>query len=478
MTRRTFCRVALCASSAFLGSCAHFPSLRRPVPVHRELASDAVPTAFAADAPAVPAPERWWEEFGSEELNRLMAEAFAGNLNVARAWARLRQAKALETTAAAEGKLQLFGGADAGTGRSRREANGSSERDSSNSFSLGLSASYELDLWGRIRASSRSAELARQASAQDVQATALGLSASLAQTWIGYRVAQAQLRVVADQIKTGDQYLELLKVRRRKSLAASVDVLQQQLQVASLESALPPIRERAASLALQLCYLLGRPPHMPVELASDDMPHLPATVPLGVPAEMLARRPDIRAAWLRLRAQEWTVAATEAERLPAVSLTGSSSYASATFEKLFENWALNLATSLTAPLMDGGRRKAAVVRAKALADERFLDYRETVLGALHDVADALSSERWKRQYLTRLETELRLATETLGEAQRRYRKGLSDYIPVLSSLSAKQRVELGVVSARADLLRNRVGLNQAVGGQLPLLNPEPGKSTE
>ncbi|MBT7161884.1 MAG: TolC family protein, partial [Victivallales bacterium] len=75
-------------------------------------------------------------------------------------------------------------------------------------------------------------------------------------------------------------------------------------------------------------------------------------------------------------------------------------------------------------------------------------------------------------------TELRLATETLGEAQRRYRKGLSDYIPVLSSLSAKQRVELGVVSARADLLRNRVGLNQAVGGQLPLLNPEPGKSTE
>jgi len=478
MTPRTICRIALCVSSAFLASCANFPALRRPVPVHRALAPGAMPTAFAADAPAVPVPERWWEEFGSEELNRLMGEAFAGNLNVARAWARLRQAEAQETTAASAGKLQLFGGAGAGISRSRREANGSSERDTSNSFSLGLSASYELDLWGRIRASSRSAELARQASAQDVQATALGLSASLAQTWIGYRTAQAQLRVVGEQIDTGRKYLELLQVRQRKSLAANVDVLQQKLQVASLERVLPPIQERAASLALQLRYLLGRPPHAPLELEVGDLPDLAAAVTLGLPAEMLARRPDIRAAWFRLRSQEWAVAATEAERLPAVSLTGSSSYASATFEKLFENWALNLATSLTAPLLDGGRRKAAVVREKAQADERFLDYRETVLGALHDVADALSNERWKRQYLVRLETELRLATETLDEAQRRYRKGLSDYIPVLNALSAKQRVELAVVSARADLLSNRVGLNQAVGGHVLPVRPVSGQTAK
>lgn len=466
MNRRLLHPLALALGGLFLVSCATLPAWRRPTATHRELATGAVPDSFAAGVPVVAPPVRWWEELGSEELNQLMDEAFQGNLDVARAWARLRQVQAQATQAGAEGKVHLTGSAGAGTSRTRRETNGVTAQDSSNSFSLGLAASYELDLWGRIQASNQAAELAAQASEQDVQATALALSGTLARTWLTYRYALARIAVVESQIDTGGKYLELLQVRQRKSMSDAVDVLQQQQQVASLESSLPPLRESLASLGLQLRYLLGRPPQSPLTLQAAELPPLPAALALGVPARLLDQRPDIRAAWLRLRAQEWTVVKAEADRLPAVSLSGSGAYSSTTFEKLFDNWALNLAASLTAPLLDGGRRKAVVTQAEALADEQFIAYRDTVLVALHEVADALSREQWKREYLTRLETELRLATETLDETQRRYRSGLSDYLPVLTALSSQQRAELALVAARTDLLSNRIDLCQAVGGHV------------
>ncbi len=469
MSLRSLFYLAALATGLMLTSCARL----RPQVAHRELPADAVPASFG-EVPAVPVPARWWEEFGSPELNRLMDEAFAGNLNVAQAWARLRQVQAQARQAAADGKLHLTGSGEAGTSLARRETNGSLGRDSSNSFSLGLAASYELDLWGRIQASDQAATLAAQASEQDVQTTALALSGTLAATWLQYHYTLARIAVVEGQIDTGRKYLELLQVRQRKSMSDAVDVLQQQQQVASLESSLPPLHETVASVGLQLRYLLGRLPESPLDLTTGGLPELPPTIAVGVPARLLEQRPDIRAAWLRLRAQEWTVVEAQADRLPAITLSGSGSFSSAAIDQLFNTWALNLASSLTAPLVDGGRRRAAVDQAQALADERFLAYRDTVLAALHEVADALVREQWKREYLARLGTELRLATETLDETQRRYRSGVSDYLPVLTALSSQQKAELARVAALADLLSNRIDLCQAVGGQVV---PDPATAT-
>jgi outer membrane protein TolC len=193
---------------------------------------------------------------------------------------------------------------------------------------------------------------------------------------------------------------------------------------------------------------------------------------------MLERRPDIQSAWFALQSQEWAVVEAKADRLPALSLTGSASLTSPRFETLFSNWAMNLASGLTAPLMDGGRRRAVVLREQALADERFLAYRDAVLAALHEVADALSSEHWQREYTARLQIEADLAARTLAETQRRYRSGLSDYLPVLTALSSQQRTELGVISAQTELLSDRIKLYQAVGGQvLPATSGADGEKT-
>ena len=440
-------------------SCA---SLRSPfalTPNQTGLAADDLPAAYSGQG-TVPAPEHWWTAFGSEELNGLMTEAFAGNLDLAQAWARLRQAESSVTVVRAQGSPQVtFSGST-----SRTEASSTGSADSRTAYATGLNISYEVDLWGRIRAESQASELAAQATAADVRATALVLSGQIAGTWIDLRATQAELAVVAEQTRTAHQYLELLKTRQRKALSAAVDVYQQQQQVKALESAAIPLRGTATVLQLQLAYLVGKPPQTRAGVANATLPDLPPLPDSGLPAALLAGRPDIVAARLRLQAQEWTETAARADRLPTLALSGSGDLSSERLADVLDNWALNLVAGLTAPILDGGRRRAEVARNQALADERLLAYRDTVRNAILEVEQALAEERWRQSYLASLKGELETAGSTLEETQRRYLKGMTDYIPVLNALAAKQQAERQLVTARADLLTNRATLCQALGG--------------
>ena len=456
-----FIGASILVSALLLSSCTTLTGSLRPQPAQRQLPAGDLPQAFAPPAPTVTPPERWWESFDSSELNALMDSAFSGNLSVAQAWARLRQARAQSIGTASDGKLQLTGAAEPSTTKTHDDMSGD---DSSNKFTGWLSATYEIDLWGRIKANSQASKLEVLASEEDVRATALLLSGQIADTWLQIKTAQAKLGVFKKQIATSRQSLDLLKMRQRKGLSASVDVLQQQQLVASLESGLPPLRESVATLRLQLAYLLGRSSDDGLTTGSASLPELPKLPSPGLPSSLLENRPDIRAAWLRLQSQEWTTVAARANRLPALKLIGTSTVNSSSVNTLFDNWALNLAANLTAPLLDGGQRKAEATRNRALADETFLAYRDTVLTAVTEVNDALVRERWKQSYLQRLETESAYATQTLEETRRRYRKGMSEYLSVLTALSSQQATERSLIAARADLLNNRIALYKALGG--------------
>jgi NodT family efflux transporter outer membrane factor (OMF) lipoprotein len=440
-------------------SCTTLTALR-PQPEQRQLPAEDLPATFAPAEVGVTAPVRWWKSFGSSELNALMDSAFSGNLSVAKAWAQLRQARATAVRTASDGKLQLTAGADPSTDKSHD----STGDDSSNTFYAWLSATYEIDLWGRINAETQADQLEVLASEEDVRATALLLSGQIADTWLEIKAAQAKLAVYEKQIVTSKQSLDLLKARQRKGLSAAVDVLQQQQLVAGLESGLPPLRETVATLRLQLAYLLGRGSADALELGDGSLPTLPELPAPGLPASLLENRPDVRAAWLRLQSQEWTTVAAKADRLPTLDLSLTSTLNSATTGTFFKNWAVKLAAGLAGTLVDGGNLKAQVAYERALTDETFLDYRDTVLTAVNEVNDALVRERWKKTYLQRLENEVAIATQTLEETQRRYRKGISEYLSVLTALSSKQSTERSLIAAQADLLSNRVALYQALGG--------------
>jgi len=179
---------------------------------------------------------------------------------------------------------------------------------------------------------------------------------------------------------------------------------------------------------------------------------------------MLAARPDVRAAGLRLEAADWQVAAARANRLPAIRLTGSASMGADSLDLIFDNWLLSLAGNLTAPLFDAGRRAAETGRMKARADEKLWTYRQTVYTAIKEVEDALVSEEKQKQHILALEAETSVARHAFDEAVARYRKGLSDYLPVLTQLLSLQNLERDMIQRNAELLLYRINLYRALGG--------------
>ena len=177
-----------------------------------------------------------------------------------------------------------------------------------------------------------------------------------------------------------------------------------------------------------------------------------------------ANRPDVRAAGLRLRAADWKVSAARANRLPGINLTGGLNYGSGQLDLLFNNWVLSLAGSLTAPIIDGKARAAEVDRTRAVVDQNLAVYRDTVLGAVKEVEDALVSEIKEQEHITALKQQMEAAQRALGEARTRYLKGIADYLPVLTQILSVQRLERDLIQKRTELILYRVGLYRALGG--------------
>jgi outer membrane protein TolC len=201
-----------------------------------------------------------------------------------------------------------------------------------------------------------------------------------------------------------------------------------------------------------------------------------APVPdVGLPADLLGNRPDVRAAGIRLRSSQWQVSAARANRLPALRLTAGGGYGAENLDRLFDNWILTLAGNLTAPIFDGGRRAAEVDRTRAKADENLSAYRLAVLTAVKEVEDALVAESKQRQHLEALKLQREAAGRALEEAGQRYRKGIQDYLPVLTQLLAVQGLDRDLIRQETQLLVERVALYRALGGTwTDSLDPERG----
>ncbi|MDT8390412.1 MAG: efflux transporter outer membrane subunit [Lentisphaeria bacterium] len=464
---RRFYPLSLCMAGLILTACVSSPWHLRPTEREKTDLSG-VPETFSSGGGDREVTRRWWEHFQSPELNRLVDSALVGNLDLATARARLAQAEATAGVSRSGRYPSLSGEAGAtNTERHVKTLAGDWDRDNSNRFQLGLTASFEVDLWGRLNAIERGALSQVTASAEDVSTAELMVTSEIVTTWIDIRTTQVRLAILNRQLETNQQTLDLLQLRRRRGMANAVDVLQQQQQTASTASAIPQTAETLALLKHRLAVLLGLPPSRCPDLADEPLPELPPLPATGLPADLLTNRPDLRAAWARLTAQDWAVVSARAERLPALRLTGSATADSARVEDLLDNWAASLAAALVQPLIDGGKRRAEVRRARAAAAEAVAEYRQTTLAALRDVENALASDRFKRDYVAKVTAEDTFARQTLEETTRRYQKGLSSYLPVLTALNTRQRSELAIIQATGDRLIQRVNLYKALGGQVP-----------
>jgi len=401
---------------------------------------------------------RWWESFQSVELNALVEEVLTGSPTIQQAWARLEQAEAVAKKAGASRWPSLSA---AGEGKATRN---SVDYTNVESYSLGLTASYELDLWGRIKSQTAAAALDREVSRESLNTAAITLASQTALRWSGIVSQQLQTELIRKQLDANKTSLELVELRFRKSQATALDVYQQRQAVANTEARIPLAELREQLLRNELAALLGRADFQTLEISAEKLPSIGKLPAVGIPADVLANRPDVRQAGLTLRSADWSVSAARADRLPAISLKASGEYANAKVSDLFNDWYANLLGSITGPIFEGGRRKAEVTRTRAVVDERLAAYRETVLNAMKEVEDALVSEQKQQDYLAALERNVELSRHSYDEALNRYRNGLSQYLPVLVELVSLQTLERDFVGAQYDLLQVRINLYRALGG--------------
>jgi len=447
---------------AVLSSCAIY------APKERTTLNNDLPAQFSLYSEKVPdLANRWWESFQSLELNALVDEALTNSPTIQQSWARLAQAEAIAVKAGAPRYPSLdYEGRASGT----RRSNVNNARTTIEDYSLGLAANYEVDLWGRIKSQTEAAEFDRAASREDLNTAAITLASRVASSWIGILSQQLQTDVLHRQLESNKTSLELIELRFRKSLASALDVYQQRQTVAGTESLIPLAELREELLFNELAAVLGRANFQSLEITDTKLPTIGNNIPdIGIPADVLANRPDVRRAGLRLQSADWSVSAARADRLPAIRLTASASYGGNNIEfgDIFDDWMANLAGSLTGPIFDGGRRKAEVERTRAVVNERLAAYRETVLGAIREVEDALAQEQKQREFIISLDRRLEAAQHSHEEAVNRYRNGLIEYTTVLIQLNTLQLLERNSVEAHYSLLHYRINLHRALGGSWP-----------
>ena len=430
----------------------------------------ALPGAFSRPGAGVFAAE-WWTMFGDHRLNALIEEAFRGSFSLRSAWDRLDQARAVAVRSGAALRPTL----DATAGASRTYTETDRAKTNATQVSLGLAAGYEVDLWGRIRASRDAAVLDVSATREDLNAAAMTLSAEVAGTWYQLVERHGQLKLLDEQIKTNLNSLEVITLKFRRGQVSATDVLQQRQLVESTRGERIQTAAEAEVLGHRLAVLLGRTPLHPVPATPEALPVLPELPQTGIPAEWIRRRPDLRAAELRVRAADRSLAVAIADRFPRLSLSASAQTATSTASDLFDNWLVTLAANLTAPLIDGGGRRAEVDRTRAARSEKLNTYGETVLSALTEVEDAITQEVRQTEYVASLHKQFKLSAQSTEQTRENYTKGTMDFTRYLTTLLGHQRLQRTVLQAERQRVQYRIDLCRALAGswtpERPLVTP-------
>lgn len=420
-----------------------------------------LPAKFSLYSPAKPAAAPWWTNFENNELNQLIDNAMGQNFSIRQAKARLDQAQAVSMASGAQRLPQLEYEAGASTSRTKTEAGG---QTSEQEYTLGLAASYEIDLWGRVRSQQQAAFLDQAAVKEDLFTAGMTVAGEVAQVWINIIEKKMELEVLFSQLETNQILQDLVDLRFRKGMVSALDVYQQKQSVASVKASIPLVELEKTELKHQLAQLIGYTTQAQLNIETEKLPSVKDLPSVGIPADLLANRPDVRAAGLKLQSADWSIAVAKADRLPSLHLTAQAAYFGGTVKTLFDNWLLNLLGSLTGPVFDGNSRKAEVLRTQAVAKELVAAYGEVVFNAIKEVEDALAQEEKHRQYLAALEQQLEVSQNAMREAKERYIRGLNDYLPVLTQVISVQQLERDILQMNSQLILDRINLYRALGG--------------
>jgi len=473
--------LAVIVMTLALGACTLGPDYQRPQLPEARAFKQAEGWKSAAPADALQRGD-WWQLYGDAELNVLVSRLNVSNQNLAVAEAQYRQARALVRSA----RSQLFPTLSGNTGvtRSRQTTGSGSSNVSagvSESYEAGLSASWELDLWGRLRRGLEANRATMQASAADLAAVRLSLQAELVQTYLQLRVMDEQQRLLDQTVAAYARSLRLTENQYRAGIVPKSDVAQAQTQLKSTQAQAIDLKWQRAQLEHAIAVLIGVPP---AELNIAEREHIPSLpdVPLALPSQLLERRPDVAAAERDVMAANAEIGIAEAAWYPDLTLSASGGYRNSSFNQLFEvpNRFWSLGPQLALTLLDFGGRRAELDRAEAAYDQTVATYRQTVLDSFREVEDYLVQLRVLGEEAVVQREALDAAQESLRLIENQYRAGTVDYLSVVTVQTTALNNQRTNLTLLGDRLVTSVQLIAALGGgwQIEQLQQEPALSSE
>ncbi|MFV3413707.1 efflux transporter outer membrane subunit [Pseudomonas nitroreducens] len=473
-----------------LAGCAVGPDYETPKPE----APASWQAAHSGDAQLHPAEggtrltEDWWTLFNDPVLNNLQRRAGKASPDLDSAMLRFAQSRMQRQMVAAQRGVDV--NASAGVTRQRMSENGAnalmiqriapganSEQISkvlAEPFTLyqaGFDASWEPDLWGRIRRSIEAADASVAAQQAMLEETRLGVSAELARAYFELRGVQQQIAVATQDIVATEQSLQLIQMRADGGLVDDFDVERQRGQLAELSSSLPQLHASESAAINQIGVLVGADPGSlrddlkPVVQSAPQTPDLS----LGLPSEVARRRPDIRAAEARLHAATANIGVAVTDLYPSIRLGAKFGYESADDGK-FSDWGSrtwSVGPSLSLPIFDNGRRRSQINLRQLEQQEAAVSYQQTVLKAWQEVDDALSHYGAERQRNQRLQERLHSSDVAYGMAKVRYAGGMTDFLVELDAQRAYLQSRRDVVDSDTQLRLTLIALCKALGGGTP-----------
>lgn len=460
MNRRATCLATIALS--LTAGCVQGPDYRKPtveVPSNYRFSDQ----AFLVGAPVDD--QKWWTSFGDPVLDELVRESLANNRDLRIATARVDEFAAILAGTRSQGLPQI--GYDLSGNRTRTSEEKLPPLIDPHSTTWGsvLSASWEIDLWGRIRRETEAARANLLATEEARRGVILTLISSVVLSYVTLLDLDEQLRVTEATVEGRSENVEIFEKRLAAGWISEFEMSQVRGEYEAAVAQLPPFHQAIATQENALSVLLGRNPS-PIprgsSLASVHSPPIPA----GLPSDLLVRRPDILAAEQQLIASNALIGAARALFFPRISLTGLFGFVSEDLGRLFRGSAntWSFTGDVAGPIYTGGGLTAAVDQAEARKDQSLANYELTIQNAFRDVEDALSDVRNSRELVATLERRVATLRRGVELANERYENGYSDYLEVLDTERSLFSAELQLASAQGDYYRSIVDLYRALGG--------------
>ena len=491
-TRHRFATTTLLSSTLLVASCSLAPTYEKPaldmptafkeVSASPSAPDEKPPTQAEAGTapgdwkPAQPAEQaprgEWWTVFGDPVLNDLEQQASAGNQDLKAAAARVEEARAITETT----RSQMFPTFDAGFGPTRERVSPASQFLPDNAsvpsqtlWRAQATASYEVDLFGRVSDSVQASRADSERSQALFRSVQLVLQADVAQNYFNLRELDAEIGVYTSTVDLRNQALKLAQHRFDAGDVSELDVAQAKSELATAQSSEMAVERSRAASEHALAVLLGKvPEHFTIE--AHPLEPVVVTIPPGLPSTLLERRPDIASAERAMAAANARIGVAKSAYFPSLFITGAAGFESATLGDLF-NWSTRafilgplVGTALTVPIFDGGRRKGNLDNSRAVYEENVANYRQQVLVAFQEVEDNLSDLRILTTQTRTQAAAVAASTRAAHLSRTQYTEGAVNYLEVIDSERTVLQSQLGAVQLSGIQAVSTVRLIRALGG--------------